>query len=111
MSEHFIDGGAQAEYTPATDTPAGSICPVVAGKIYGINHLPIKAGETGVVDLVGRFELLKAQVALSRGDAAYVGSDGTVTTSTDGTYKIGVASDDAASAGTTARIYFHGIVG
>lgn len=108
---HFIDAGKQAEYTAAAATPAGTVCTVEAGKIYGVNHLPLAAGEVGVVDLTGRFELLKAAVALSKGDPAYLGTDGTITSDSTGTTAIGIVAEDASSTGTTATIYFNGLIG
>lgn len=108
---HFIDAGKQAEFTAAAATPAGSVCTVEAGKIYGVNHLPLAAGEVGVVDLTGRFELLKEAVAMDKGDPAYLTTSGTVTSSSTGTTAIGITAEDASSTGTTATIYFNGLIG
>lgn len=106
---HYIDEGKQAVVTAAAAIKAGDIVPVVSGKIYGIAHLDIPAGTQGVVDLVGKYELAKAAVALSAGDVANVGTDGTITSDTSGTYAVGIVAQDAASGGSSAIVYFDGL--
>lgn len=106
---HFIDSGSQLVFTAAADTKGGDVVAIASGKIYGVAHEDVKAGEQGVAELKGKYELMKDAIAFSAGDTAYLGTSGTITDSTDGTYAIGVVAEDAASSGTSAIVLFDGL--
>jgi len=57
MIASFIQSGDAIDYTPTTDTPAGSV--VVQRDLVGVTKLDIKAGQRGSLHLAGVFTFPK----------------------------------------------------
>jgi predicted RecA/RadA family phage recombinase len=55
----YVQRGDILDYTPETDTPAGT--PVKIGDIVGITKLDIKAGQLGAIALTGVYEAPKPE--------------------------------------------------
>ena len=53
----YVQRGDILDYTPETDTPAGT--PVKIGNLVGITKLDIKAGQLGAIALTGVYEAPK----------------------------------------------------
>ena len=98
----YIQRGESLDYTPVSDTPAGSV--VFLGTLCGITKLDIKAGELGALAIKGVYEFVKPTgTAIAAGAALYWDEDnGRVTTTPNANY-IGVAIAAAASDDTAVR--------
>jgi Uncharacterized conserved protein len=59
----FIHDGGALDYTPDTDTPAGTV--VSVGKILGITTVDIAAGRLGAIHVTGVFDVDKVANASS----------------------------------------------
>ena len=75
----YVQRGDILDYTPETDTPAGT--PVKIGDVVGITKLDIKAGQLGAIALTGVYEAPKAEGEEIAAGAplAYDPATGTVT--------------------------------
>jgi len=104
--------GNTIDYTPASDVEAGQV--VVVGNLVGVASRPIASGELGAIAVRGVFDVVKANVAISAGDAVYWDADGdpvggeagsgaATNVSTDNTF-MGYAVADAAAADGTVRV-------
>jgi len=58
MTARFIHKGDAIDYTPAEDTPAGTV--VVIDTLIGVTKQDIKAGELGALHVTGVFDFPKA---------------------------------------------------
>ncbi|MGV3483361.1 MAG: DUF2190 family protein [Planctomycetaceae bacterium] len=103
-SAEFVQQGAAVDYTPATDTPAGTV--VVQGDLVGITKRDIKANVLGAISVEGVFDIVKDSAAvITAGSKVYwdaINSQ-TVTTAT-GNKLIGKAIADAGAGTTTVRV-------
>lgn len=97
----YIQKGESLDYTPGSNTAAGSV--VFIGALAGVTKLDIKAGELGALAVEGVFEFPKGSGAIDAGDAVYWDSSNVVATKTANAYYLGIAVADAASAATAVR--------
>jgi predicted RecA/RadA family phage recombinase len=57
----YVQDGAQVDYTPAADTPAGTV--VAQANLVGVTKKPIKAGQLGALAVEGVFAFPKSTAA------------------------------------------------
>ena len=119
----YVQRGDILDYTPETDTPAGT--PVKIGDIVGITKLDIKAGQLGAIALTGVYEAPKpegeeiaagaavaydpatgtvsAAQAVTGGDTGNDGGDEPAPEPTAEKIPVGVAVADAPATALTVR--------
>ena len=69
MAANGVTNGDTIQHTVAaagTTIKAGG--PVSIGKLLGISHNELKAGQTGTVEIVGVWNIAKTNVAMAKGD-------------------------------------------
>ncbi|MEZ6233416.1 MAG: DUF2190 family protein [Phycisphaerales bacterium] len=105
MATTFVHEGAAIDYTPAADTPAGSV--VVQGDLVGVTRVDLKAGQLGALAAQGVFDFPKATGAgtgFTTGALAYWdATNGVATKTASGNKLIGKVVRDAADADTSVR--------
>lgn len=108
---NFVQDGLAIDYTPGSDVSAGAI--IVRGNTIGIAKRPIASGVLGALATAGVFDGVKANGAITAGDAIYWDADGDpqggtagtgafTTTATGNTYA-GRAVADAAETAEVVR--------
>ena len=106
MATTFVQQGAAIDYTPGTDTPAGTV--VVQGDLVGVTRVDLKADQLGALAVEGVFDFPKATTAgtgFTAGQLAYWDNTNDVATKTaTGNKLIGKAVRAAADADATVRI-------
>ena len=105
----FVQEGYALDYTPAADTPAGTVVDYLGnGKVLGVTKVDIPAGILGAVDVgaaAGVYEADKEAGAIAKGDLLY--TDGqSVANASSGTFamKFGYALADAEADARTALV-------
>jgi len=70
MSAEFVQCGDAIDYTPPTETGAGSV--IVQGELVGITKHDIRANTLGSIAVVGVFDIDKdPATAITAGDKVY----------------------------------------
>jgi predicted RecA/RadA family phage recombinase len=100
----YVQDGESVDYTPTTDTPAGTV--VVQSQLVGVTSLDIAANALGALRVFGVFDFAKvAAVAFNYGDLAYWDNTAKVATNvTVGNTLIGKVVRAAAAADPTLRV-------
>lgn len=106
MATTFVQQGAAIDYTPGTDTPAGTV--VVQGDLVGVTRVDLKAGQLGALAVEGVFDFPKATGSgndFTVGQLAYWDNTNKVATRTaTGNKLIGKVVRAAAEADATVRV-------
>lgn len=107
----FVQDGLAIDYTPGADVTAGDV--IVRGNTIGIAKKDIASGALGALATAGIFDGVKANGAITAGDAIYWDADGdpqggtagtgALTTTATGNNYAGRAVADAAEAAETVR--------
>lgn len=104
----FIQEGSAIDYTPAADTPAGTV--VVLTDLVGVTRVDLKTNQLGSLAVMGVFEFPKALgvgSAIGLGVKAYWDAAASVATKLDGggaNKFIGKAVKATVDVDTTVRI-------
>jgi predicted RecA/RadA family phage recombinase len=70
MQAVFHQDGDAIDYTPVSDTPAGTV--VIQGELVGVTKAEIKAGKLGAISVEGVFDATKEPgLPMAIGDLAY----------------------------------------
>lgn len=106
MTAQFIQDDGTLDYTPVSDTPAGSV--IVQGELVAVAPRPIPAGTLGGLAVEGIFDFSKATgggTAITAGTKVYWDPVSGVATATAGSLKyLGKTTRDAADADTKVRV-------
>ena len=104
MKARYIQRGESIDYKPEADVAAGDIIKI--GKIVGIAKLDIKAGELGVLAVIGVYEIDTGGIAVNPGDLVSVDpATGKVCAeSAAGAIKLGHAITKAATTDATVCV-------
>lgn len=103
MQAKYIQRGEIIDYTPGSNTSAGTV--VFLGGVCGITKLDIPANTLGALALTGVYEFAKASgSAIDAGAALYWDSTNSRVTATPNAKYLGIAVAAAVSAATTVRV-------
>lgn len=104
MDAIYVHRGNAIDYTPDTDTPAGTV--VGLGHRVGITKFDIPAGTLGALSLVGVFDFVKdTATAISRFSKVYWSPvDRKVNVTATGNIFLGIALEEADAAATSIRV-------
>ena len=108
MARNFVQPGNTITLTAPSAVASGE--GLAVGQFFGIAVTDAEAGAQVEAALTGVFELPKAAVAVSQGDALYwdAGASNLTTTATGNTL-IGAATETAATGAATARVRLNGV--
>jgi predicted RecA/RadA family phage recombinase len=105
----YIQDGAEIDYTPAADTPAGTV--VQQGNLIGVTKKFIDENQLGAIAVEGVFAFPKSTAAgsgMAVGITVYWDPVNNVATATAGTnVMIGKVVGAAADADTTVQVRLH----
>ncbi len=102
----FIGNGNAVDFTPAADTPAGTV--VVYGDRIGVTKRDIVADNLGALHFTGEYDFAKAvgasEAIAEKAVVYWDESEGQITTTSSGNTLAGVATRSAGDDDTTVRV-------
>ncbi len=103
MQARFIHDGKSIDFLSETAVPAGTI--VALGDLLGIAKLDLQAGRLGALHVVGVYDVVKGDAAITLGAKVYWDATAkqAVTTAT-GNKLLGIAVLAATAEDTTVRV-------
>ena len=103
MHARFIHDGKSIDFLSETDVPAGTV--IVEGDLVGVTKLDIQAGRLGALAVVGVYDVVKGDAAITLGTKVYWDTTAkqAVTTAT-GNKLLGLAVLPAEVADSTVRV-------
>lgn len=97
MQAQYVQQGRSIDYTPVSDTPAGTV--VVQNNLVGVPANDIPANTLGALHIEGVFDIVKVNGAINPGAALYWDADGNPQGGVAGTGALTTTSSDNTFAG------------